>query len=551
MQAQGEAEPPTQAPRPWPTRVRPYLLLLLSAVLMFLGYAGFGIWPLGFIGLVPALFVLDPTQTLGGFERTGRWRFFRRALFFGYVAELGGFFWLTNTLTEFSGFPVVVSLLFASIFFLFQGLQFVAILAAWAKARTMGWPATPALVSAYLASEMLFPMLFEHYYGNATHPVPILMQVADLGGPLMCTALFVLPMGAAYELLSARLVGAAMPRLWPGLALGYVLFAVGYGAFRMQAVPSLDEGAPRIEVGVVQANVGLAEKWADPVGGVRRHVEMSHALEADHPGLDLIIWPESALSFFLPYDIEHLDQWPRARSLGLRSISTPLLFGALRARRGEDGELVERNTAFLADGEGRVLGAYDKIYLLAFGEFLPFGDTFPELYDISPMSGRFSPGEHVEPLLFEGHRITTLICYEDIVSSFVRRAVHEARPELLVNITNDSWFGNTHEPYVHMTLARFRAIEHRLWLVRATTTGVSVIIDPLGRVVAQTGTFEQATLHGEVALREGGGTLYEALGPWPGYLAILAILGMCLRPREKRAMPGDAGRKGQEKPKSN
>src|SRR5262249_25600521 len=125
--------------------------------------------------------------------------------------------------------------------------------------------------------------------------------------------------------------------------------------------------------------------------------------------------------------------------------------------------------------------------LLAFGEYLPFGDTFPVLYKWSPHSGRFSPGNTLDPLLVDvkgaTHKVSALICYEDILPGFTNRAVAYAEPELLVNMTNDAWFGDTNEPWQHLALAKFRAIEHRRFLVRSTNSGVSAIIDPNGAVV--------------------------------------------------------------------
>jgi apolipoprotein N-acyltransferase len=514
---------------------------------MFLGFAGFGIWPLAFVGILPALFVIDPTETRGGFSRPQGKALVGRLLFFGYVAELGGFYWLEHTLTTFSGFPRIVCWLLASIFWLFQGLQFVMILALWARARARGFAATPALVAAYLASEAVFPMLFEHYYGCAFHPVPVLMQVAELGGPMMCTALAMAVAGAIYDVLSAAWRGVRIPRLWPAAAGGYLAFALVFGVIRMADIDARAAAAPHLTVGVVQTNTGLAEKWENPALGVRRHVEQTAEIVARTP-TDFVVWPESAIAYFLPTGLRDLDDWELARRLGLEQVPVPIVFGALRRVRSEDGRTLDRNSAFLADRERRILGAYDKMYLLAFGEYLPFGDTFPVLYDISPMSGRFTPGDHVTPLVLptrdgNSYRLSILICYEDIVSAFVRRAVTLADPHLLVNITNDSWFGDTHEPWVHLHLARFRAIEHRRYLVRSTTSGVSAIVDANGRVVEVSGVFERANVVGEVAMLSGGTTLYGVLGAWPGWLALIAIVAMAFLPERawRRAPAALAG----------
>ena len=138
---------------------------------------------------------------------------------------------------------------------------------------------------------------------------------------------------------------------------------------------------------------------------------------------------------------------------------------------------------------------YDKEYLLAFGEFLPFGDQFPILYKWSPNSGRFTPGTSLDPLLLDvagkEHPVTALICYEDILPRFTNAAVRKADPELIVNITNDAWFGDTAEPWEHLALSQLRAVEHHRYFVRGTNSGVSAVIDPVGRVIAHGGTFRQ------------------------------------------------------------
>jgi apolipoprotein N-acyltransferase len=193
------------------------------------------------------------------------------------------------------------------------------------------------------------------------------------------------------------------------------------------------------------------------------------------------------------------------------------------------------------------VGTYDKTYLLAFGEYLPVGDVFPQLYDISPASGRFSPGDDVTPLELttedgETYRLSVLICYEDIVSSFVRRAVNEGDPHLLVNMTVDSWFGETQEPDVHLGLARFRAIEHRRYLVRATNSGVSAIIDATGAVTTRSGLFTAETLHGEVAMLSGTTSSFAIFGHWPAWLALGGIAWMATRPRRRDTLTVTAPR---------
>lgn len=507
----------------WLERARSYGLLLFSAVMMFLGFAGFGVWPLAFVGMVPALFVFDQEP-----RPTGA-KFFWRALFFGYVAYYGGFYWVVNTIVDFGGFPYLLALAFASIYFLYQACEYVLILWMWRRARDRGFNPTLALVCTYLAAELAFPMLFDHFYGNSFHMLPPLVQVADLGGPMLLTALAMAGNGALYEIIRARLRKERFPKAAPIAFAASLAFCLGYGQWRIADTEARMAEAPKLDVGVVQANMGIFDKREDPGEGRRRHIEQSLALEREHAP-DLLVWPESAATFFLPEGV-NVRRWVFAGDEG--TVSTPTIFGGL-SRRVEDGERRHYNTAFLADGDGDVLGTYDKTYLLAFGEYIPFGDVFPKLYEWSPNTGHFTPGDHVEPLVFGDYRIGALVCYEDILPGFVRRTMREGDPHLLVNVTNDAWFGETQEPYVHLALAKMRAVEHHRYLVRATNTGVSAIIDPLGRVVTESPLFERASLHGEVAMMTGW-TPYRTLGDWPGWLSLGAVIYMAFVGRRRRA----------------
>lgn len=137
-------------------------------------------------------------------------------------------------------------------------------------------------------------------------------------------------------------------------------------------------------------------------------------------------------------------------------------------------------------------------------------------------------------------RLAVLICYEDILPGFVRSVVRQTRPNLLVDITNDAWFGDTAAPHIHLALSTLRAIEHRRFLARATNSGVSAVVDPLGRVVVRGGTFRSETLHANVALLADD-TLYARLGDWPALLCLLAIaLGSALRATSRAAATGAA-----------
>ena len=162
-----------------------------------------------------------------------------------------------------------------------------------------------------------------------------------------------------------------------------------------------------------------------------------------------------------------------------------------------------------------------------------------------PNSGKFSSGTVLDPLIVpdaagKPHNVTTLICYEDILPGFTNDAVRHADPELLVNITNDAWFGDTSEPWEHLALAKFRAIEHRRYLVRSTNSGVSAIVDPVGRIIKNSGTFQAETVDAVVHFMRGG-TVYETLGDKPWYVASLAVIAGAFIRRKRGTSAAAAG----------
>ncbi len=217
------------------------------------------------------------------------------------------------------------------------------------------------------------------------------------------------------------------------------------------------------------------------------------------------------------------------RATPRRGFSVPLLFGALTHGKPLDpgpGHCEDcYNSAVLLGSSGSIQAIHDKAFLLAFGEYMPLGDRFPVLYELSPETSHFQSGTKVAPIdlaLPDGRHASLgmLICYEDLLPRYARNvAVHN--PHVLINLTNDAWFGQTAEPEHHLNLALMRTVEYRKWLVRSTNTGISVFIDAVGRRVAETKLTDAETLLREVPLLEST-TVYATLGDWP--LAALALL---------------------------
>jgi apolipoprotein N-acyltransferase len=488
-----------------------YLLAVVSGVLYVLGFPGFGIWPLSLVALVPVLHVVD---------RELSWRRMLGVAFvFGATTQLFGFHWLVGTLRAFSALPpVLCALVYGLICFLQAGQQAAFVLLCF-RVKLNGRDPLWLAPLCFGAVELVYPLLFPNYFGASLHRATWLAQLAELGGPILVSMLLVAVNAALCAALRPAHVGVRMRAV--GIGASLLALVSGYGALREQQVLAAAARAPKLEVGVVQANMGTRQKREDRPEGKRRYLEQSRGLELATPRRpDLLVWPETAVQYVLPADTKNVSQV-------LGPLTTPVLFGGL-GHRLVQGRPQLWNSAFLTDAAAHVLGRSDKMHLIPFAEYVPLGDRVPRLYDMLPNSGQFTAGERPIALPFRGKRIAALICYEDVLPGFVREVVRATRPNLLVNLSNDAWFGDSQEPEIHMALAELRAIEHRLYFVRASNSGPSAVIDPVGRVLGRTRAFERANLQHEIAFMPGG-TLYTALGDWPGWLGLLATALACFR----------------------
>jgi apolipoprotein N-acyltransferase len=500
------------------------LLALLSGALYVLAFPGCDIWPLAGIALVPILHALD--------QRAWSWQqALGLGLIFGALTQALGFRFLIETLRAFSALPLLGCLFVYGLTCLYQaGQQVLFVMLLW-LAKRRGRDIALVAPLAYGALEYLYPPLFPSYFAASLHRVPLLLQLVELGGPWLVSMLLVALNAALFAALRGRLRGTSALR--PLLIAALLLAAMsGYGVVRMASVARQVASAPKLSVGIVQANMQRLEKREARAEGRRRHIEQSEQLEqgfgrpphaARAP--DLLVWPETALQYVLSSELKS------ARAM-LGSLTTPVLFGGL-GHRVRNGHAQLYNSAFLADADGRILGRTDKMRLIPFAEYIPFGDRIPRLYDLLPNSGQFTTGDRPRALLLHGHRIAALICYEDVLPGFVRQVMRETDAQLLVNLSNDAWFGRSQEPYIHLELSKLRAIEQRRYLVRASNSGISAVIDPAGRVRVESKLFARASLRAQVALLSGP-TPYRSLGDWPGWLAVLGSLGAVLAPRRRR-----------------
>ena len=208
----------------------------------------------------------------------------------------------------------------------------------------------------------------------------------------------------------------------------------------------------------------------------------------------LIVWPETAV----PFNFQDENELSRQiRNLAIKTKSD-FIFGSISyLRRSHYVDFY--NSAYLLSPEGEVKGKYDKVHLVPYGEYVPLRNMFPFIKGLTAGIGDFSTGDGYFPLSTADRKIGILICYEGILP-FAARMYKNESAEILVNITNDAWFGSTSAPYQHLSMTIFRAVETRLYLVRAANTGISAIVDPRGQIVAKTNIFQKDSLKGNVKL---------------------------------------------------
>jgi apolipoprotein N-acyltransferase len=507
-----------------------YGLAVLSGLLYFLAYPGIDLWPLAFCALVPLVIALRgrrPRTALGvGWTA-------------GFTMTMAGFYWLVGMLREFSGFAAPLCVLFMAILCAYQGGRIGLCGWLYARAERRGWSPPWIFILAFAGSEVAYPLLFPWTYAATAHKLPAFLQLAELGGQVLVTVVLVAAnlllaepiaariarteFGAGPEAVRAwRAAGEAPWRRWrtPARLAAFPVGALIYAALRIPQVDATTRAAEHGTVGMVQANMGLMEKRQNRHEGLRRHLALTREL-TDKQKLDLVVWSEtSVMGAMQESEAGSIVERAFASRLG-----TPALFGAVLRREVNDVRgHVYFNSALLSDQSGHVCDGcrYDKQFLLAFGEYLPLGDTFPILYEWSPNSGKFSAGRSLQPLPLGSHEIATFICYEDIVPSFVNSIVNHGHPDLLVNMTNDAWFGDSTEPWIHLALSKFRAIEHRRFLVRSTNSGVSGVVDPVGRMVTHGTTFRQEALLADIAWLRNR-TPFEVLGNAPWWLAAMLV----------------------------
>lgn len=493
------------------------IVSILGGVFIAAPFIDPSLFPIAWVSLLPLFWVLRRCRNL------------TQVFFFGWImgitTNLVGFYWLDQTIEVFGGFSPGASALIFVLFAVLEGLQ-IAIFSLLVRLCGCG-PLKLFPAFFWVALEFWYPFLFPWHLANSQSAFLLLIQSGDIVGPYGTSFLLVwlntiIGTGLFYPERNSR-------RTYRQVAAfsAVAILTLFYGHFRLLTVADKMEAAPKLPLAAIQGNIGILQKW-DP-DQLKDNLQSYQDLTEKAQGITLVIWPESAIENWLPENIRKL---PRELTSPLQPGARFFIFGA-RSFRGKPGKgkpkLKAFNSVFLADRGGVVLGHYHKQVLLAFGEYVPFAPILSRFSLVPKMGDGFSRGEGQGTLNLSGAiKIAPLICYEDLMPELSRRFVAESGANLLINLTNDAWYGHTVAPWQHARLALWRAVETRRSLVRVTNTGLTAVISADGRMLKHLPIFTAGVLTAKVSLMEGK-TLYVRFGDWFAWVITLIALGLLVR----------------------
>lgn len=509
-----------------PSRRRELALLVAGGGSLVLAFPPVDAFPLAFLALVPVFYVFLRTSATG--FRGGFWR----GLVAGAAFFLPLLHWLVFLSSQEMDNPLVMAgplVLLVLLESLYWGLFGGCAILVRRRTRVPMFVALPVLWVTFEQLRSLGVLGFPWgSLGYACVPIPRAIQFAAVTG-LFGVSFWVALVNA---LALAALVGPRGRRRALAVLAVVLALPIIHGSAVLSGEREDDERSLR--VAVVQPNIAGKRKW-----DARYKEESFEALErlsraAGAEAADLVVWPETAAPSYLLR--EHSDL---GRVSGVaREIGTPILTGFpdMALDRGDPPTYRYYNSVLLIGGDGAIGGKYDKIHLVPFGEVIPFETVFPVLERVNFGEADFAPGDDRVVFQIPEGKLSALICFESIFPRLARQFTVQGS-ELLVNVTNDVWYGRSGMPYQHASMAVMRSIENRRSLARSANSGVSLLADPYGRIIARTEIFEPAVIVGDVPLVSGT-TFYARHGDlfaWSVTAAAVALLlaalvGSCRRP---------------------
>jgi len=485
------------------------LLCLLSAILLILSFPCFNLWILAWFALVPLFFAI---------QGKSKAKAFLLSYITGIIFWLGTIYWLIHvTLTG-----MIILVLYLALYFALFGLII----------STMNYELSTLdllfIPSVWVILEFIRSHLFTGFpwalLGYSQYLNLLFIQIADITGAWGVSFLVAWVNISVYSVIRqpSSLIRKKYKYVFP---LACIIFTSIYGYHKLNLPTTRSLLPARLKISVIQPNISQELKWNESLRDfiMEGYFSLSKQALKDKP--DLTIWPEAALPVVLE---EESPYYKRVKDF-VKEAKTPLLFGAVSLR-----DNIYYNSALLISKEGWLLGKYDKLHLVPFGEYIPLRKILGFLETLVPI-GDFTAGRDYTVFSLPTTyyllptKFSVLICFEDLFPEISRKFTKRGA-DFLVNITNDAWFKRTSSPYQHLLSSVFRAVENRVFLVRAANTGVSGFIAPTGKIISLVNNkfgnniFVSGYESQEISLSKQGQSFYTRYGDVFIVICILFVL---------------------------
>ncbi len=492
---------------------RGVLLCILSGLMLSASFPPSNLHWMAWFSIIPFLISLENTDYREAF---------RRGLIFGIVHYITLIYWVYIAIHQYGYLNPIISAscmlllcfymslykgIFSLLYTVIKGVRFWPFICAslWVGLEyVMGWALSgfPWCLVGYTQFQNLH-----------------IIQIADILGVYGISFIIILVnsilAGMFIEQLKRRKLVFLLEVLIT-VALG-VTFII-YGIYSLSRYNKKDTQGQRIlKVAIVQGNIDQSIKWnpAYQEETIEKYQALTYSSRDFNPCL--VVWPETAIPFF--FQNQELSLANKIKEMAINE-KTWMIFGSPAYRDTEKGT-VYYNRAYVLSPEGIVKGYYDKVHLVPFGEYIPLRRLFPIFRGLVQATGEFEPGKSLSPLKVKDIDAGVLICYEAIFPELSSELVRKGA-DLLINLTNDAWFGLSSAPYQHLSMAVLRAVENRRPLIRAANTGISAFINPDGRILSESGLFVEDVLLGEVSINTIRGlTVFTRYG----YIFPILLLG--------------------------
>ena len=466
-----------------------YALSALSGILTALAFPMFDLEILAWIGLVPLFFSLKDKNPL-------------QSIYLGLIGGMAFYiillYWIPVPIITYGKLPgpvgIFLLLLLASYLSLYTAT--FAFLTSLFRIR-LGFPLVLTAPAIWVSLELLMTYLFTGFpwglLGYSQYLNLQVIQIADITGVYGISFAIVMVNAGIYRVMERYSEGLSF---WRGRSIWAALFVflttIGYGYWSLKPLGVGARHALPLRVGIVQGDIDQDRKWDREYQTETMDTYIELTKKVSEGGLDLVVWPETAVPFYFQND----ETYKPLILKTARDINSHILFGSPAYSR-EREEVRYYNSAFLISPGMEVIDRYDKLHLVPFGEYVPLKKLLFFVDKMAEGIGDFSTGDRVKTLDMPGTKIGTLICYEGVFPNLTRKIVRKGAT-LLVNITNDAWFGNTSAPYQHLSMYSLRAVENRVPVIRAANTGVSAFIDVRGTIISRTGIFEKGYIKNRI-----------------------------------------------------